>query len=433
LQEASLTPSCIVKPQTANDVTQIISDITAKPDCHFAIKSQGHAPAAGFANIDHGVTIDMTGLDTVSISDNRMVASIGTGASWLDVYNYLDPFNKTVAGGRNGAVGVGGLTLGGGISYFSPQTGFTCDTVVNFELVLATGKLVNANASSYPDLFRSLKGGLSNFGVVTRMDFNTLPIGEILGGNLINDIKDRAAVFDAFAGIAGSEDYDVHTSIVTSLIFSSATKAWTLLSTPIYTRPDPNPRVYGELLAVPSISNTMKLTPLHVLANESAVVQTNQLFSTATYGVSAQLLKQIFDISNEIFVDSTIPGKVQWILTFEPLPTIFVSHGAHKNVLGTSARDGNSMVLLFSASWSDASSGPLVRAKVKEILRKISAVAKGSGLLRDFVYANYAGIWQEPVESYGAGNNAFLRTVAKKYDPHGVFQCQVPGGFKLNT
>lgn len=61
---------------------------------------------------------------------------MGAGASWLDVYKYLDPYGVTVAGGRNGAVGVGGLTLGGGISYFAPRVGWTCDTVSNFEVSL---------------------------------------------------------------------------------------------------------------------------------------------------------------------------------------------------------------------------------------------------------------------------------------------------------
>jgi hypothetical protein len=431
LQEASLAPSCIVKPQTSGDVTQIISQITGKSECQFAIKSHGHAPAAGFANIDHGVTIDMTGLNTVDISDDGLVASAGTGASWLDVYEFLDPFNKTVAGGRNGAVGVGGLTVGGGISYFSPQVGFTCDTVVNFEVVLASGKLVNANATSHSDLFHALKGGLNNFGVLTRIDFNTLPIDEILGGHLINNITYRGAVFDALAGLAGAEEYDVYASIVTTLIFNSATKAWTLLSAPIYTKPDPSPPVYQELFAVPSISSTVQLTPLHVLANESAPAQANQLFSTATYGVSAQLLGRIFDICNETFVESTIPGRVQWILGFEPLPKPFVSRGAHKNVLGTSPRDGNSMILLFSVSWSDVGSSSLVRDTVEETLCKINAIAKEMGLLRDFVYANYADVWQKPIASYGTENLEFLRNVANKYDPHGVFQSQAPGGFKL--
>jgi FAD/FMN-containing dehydrogenase len=116
------------------DVSKAISIISHIPDCNFAIKGQTHAPAAGFANIIDGVTIDMTSLSAVSVNKDNSVASVGAGASWLDVYKYLDPLGVTVAGGRNGAVGVGGLTLGGGISYFAPRVGWTCDTVVNFEV-----------------------------------------------------------------------------------------------------------------------------------------------------------------------------------------------------------------------------------------------------------------------------------------------------------
>lgn len=60
-----------------------------------------------------GITIDMTRLATVTVNRNKTVASVGAGASWLDVYLYLDGLGVAVAGGRNAAVGVGGLTLGG--------------------------------------------------------------------------------------------------------------------------------------------------------------------------------------------------------------------------------------------------------------------------------------------------------------------------------
>ncbi|EXJ70142.1 uncharacterized protein A1O5_06209 [Cladophialophora psammophila CBS 110553] len=57
----------------------------------------------------------------------------------LAVYAYLDPFNLAVAGGRNSAVGVRGLTLGGGISHFTARVGWVCDNVVNFQVALASG------------------------------------------------------------------------------------------------------------------------------------------------------------------------------------------------------------------------------------------------------------------------------------------------------
>jgi hypothetical protein len=115
---------------------------------------------------------------------------------------------------------------------------------------------------------------------------------------VVNGISYRQAIFDAFINIADTRDYDVHASLVLTWTFSSATKTWTVSTTPIYTKPDLNPQVYKELFAVPNITNTMHLTQLHTLANESATPQLGFLLYTATYGVSAALLNQIFDIAN---------------------------------------------------------------------------------------------------------------------------------------
>ncbi len=102
--------------------------------CQFAIKGGGHAPAAGFANIQGGVTLDMAGLKATTLNEDKSVVSVGAGALWNDVYGYLDSFNLSAAGGRNGLVGVGGLLVGGGISHFSPRVGWACDGVVAFEV-----------------------------------------------------------------------------------------------------------------------------------------------------------------------------------------------------------------------------------------------------------------------------------------------------------
>ena len=65
LQESDLKPACIVRPTSAQDVSRAIKVIKSTPDCKFAIKGQGHSPAAGFANVDGGVTLDMTSLASI--------------------------------------------------------------------------------------------------------------------------------------------------------------------------------------------------------------------------------------------------------------------------------------------------------------------------------------------------------------------------------
>ncbi|KAK0367429.1 FAD binding domain-containing protein, partial [Colletotrichum limetticola] len=96
------------------------------------------------------------------------IASVLPGSNWGDVYSALDPFGVTAVGGRASVVGVGGFTTGGGYSFHSNRRGFACDNVVNFEVVLANGTIVNANAYENSGLWRALKGGSGNFGFVTR-------------------------------------------------------------------------------------------------------------------------------------------------------------------------------------------------------------------------------------------------------------------------
>lgn len=110
------------------------------------------------------------------------VASLHPAARWLGVYRYLDPLGVTVTGGRLGPVGVGGLVLGGGFSFYLYEKGLVCDNVRNFEVVLASGEIVNANANENADLWIVLRGGRSNFGIVTRIDLEAFPRSPIWGG-----------------------------------------------------------------------------------------------------------------------------------------------------------------------------------------------------------------------------------------------------------
>lgn len=100
-------------PSTAEDVSVAVSILSKSAECRFAVKGGGHSPSAGFANIDAGITIDMTQVNSVALNAEKTTASIGAGATWLEVYQYLDTLGVAVAGGRNADVGVGGLTLGG--------------------------------------------------------------------------------------------------------------------------------------------------------------------------------------------------------------------------------------------------------------------------------------------------------------------------------
>ncbi|KAL8713087.1 MAG: hypothetical protein Q9225_006843 [Loekoesia sp. 1 TL-2023] len=128
-QEQKVTPSCILSPQNASDVSkalQILSQYEAAGNvtsagCQFAIRGVGHTPWAGSANIENGVTIDMRSINAVNVDRSKKFVSVGAGARWSDVYQKLDAVGLGVAGGRISDVGVGGLITGGGLPFDTTQ------------------------------------------------------------------------------------------------------------------------------------------------------------------------------------------------------------------------------------------------------------------------------------------------------------------------
>ena len=169
-------------------------------ECKFAIKGGGHTPQRGAANQPAGVTIDLGAFKQVDVSPDRKTTSIGPGNRWADIYPKLDAQGLAIPGGRVATVGAGGLITGGGISFFSGRVGFVCDNVVNYELVLPYGKVVNVNAST-PDLFKALKGGSNNFGVVTRFDIKSFESGPFWGGFVVYPITTLPQQVAAFVGL----------------------------------------------------------------------------------------------------------------------------------------------------------------------------------------------------------------------------------------
>ena len=124
-QEREVIPACVIRPR---DVQQLSMAVTVlkreyderqkqagenKAEGLFAIRSGGHSPVAGAASIKGGVVIDLGLFCEVTPSEDRSSVTIGTGAKWKDVSKVLDEKGLAVVGGRNSAVGVGGLTLGG--------------------------------------------------------------------------------------------------------------------------------------------------------------------------------------------------------------------------------------------------------------------------------------------------------------------------------
>ncbi|QSZ29963.1 hypothetical protein DSL72_004481 [Monilinia vaccinii-corymbosi] len=442
-QEAEQSPSCIVSPTSAAEVSISVSILSFlanytgfSPSCQFAIRSRGHGPNALAANIDKGVTIDLRALRKIDVTKDKSVVSVGPAASWGEVYSKLDKLQISVPGGRIDTVGVGGLTIGGGISYFSPRKGFTCDSVKNFEVVLANGTIVNANAKKNSDLWVALKGGSNNFGVVTRIDFNAFKQGDIWGGNIMYDISTAEKQIDALADFSSNPNYDEYASLMTIFAFQPSSVGRVIVNNIVYTKPVANPPVYKPFTAIqPQFSSSMRISNLTSIVSEKLAISTQQrtLFLSTTFKADKRAINTIYNAWNAS-LDAL--GKVENLtltLTLEPIPTSVTAKSAPAggNVLGLDPAAGSLIIAALTVTWDKISNDKIVIAAAQKMYNTTEKFTKDSGLYNDWLYLNYAAVWQDPIARYGKKNQAMLRQTSVLYDPQNIFQRAVTGGFKL--
>ncbi|KAF2663237.1 FAD-binding domain-containing protein [Microthyrium microscopicum] len=218
-----IEPACFIQPKTTQDVSKIVAHLTT-PDnieCRFAIKSGGHTFWAGAANLQGGITMDLSKLNQIDIAADKKIAKIGPGNRWGAVFEAVEKEGMAVAGGRMSSVGVGGLLTGGGLSFFQPFGGFSCDGILNHEVVLANGSIVNANRNENPDLHRALKGGGNNFGIVTRFDLHMFPKPKLWGGIfLAMDQRKKALDWLVEGSISNN---DTNTMVAVSMLTPTTT------------------------------------------------------------------------------------------------------------------------------------------------------------------------------------------------------------------
>ncbi|ORY62395.1 uncharacterized protein BCR38DRAFT_475765 [Pseudomassariella vexata] len=195
-RQSSYKPTCVIYPEAAEDVSVALKAINAA-GTRFAIKAGGHNTNDFFSSVDDGVLIDLGYMTAKSYDESTTLATYEPGNRWGDLYNFYQPYGRTVMGGRLNGVG-SGLALGGGLSYLSPQYGMACDSFRELEVVLPSGEIVTASNTSNPDLFLGLRGGGGNaYGVVTKYTVQSRPAGKFFAGNIVYLFQHTDAVVDA--------------------------------------------------------------------------------------------------------------------------------------------------------------------------------------------------------------------------------------------
>jgi FAD/FMN-containing dehydrogenase len=132
------------------------------------------------------------------IDEERSVDRIGGGATWGQVVDALAPYGLAISSGDTRSVGVGGLTLTGGIGWKVRKYGLALDNVVAVDLVTATGERVRASGEENAELFWAVRGGGGNFGVVTAFDFQAHRTTEVFFGTISFPAAEAPRVLDGW-------------------------------------------------------------------------------------------------------------------------------------------------------------------------------------------------------------------------------------------
>jgi FAD/FMN-containing dehydrogenase len=210
---ASGHPAYVLRPNSAGDVRAAVRFATAA-GLALSVRGGGHG-FPGFATNEGGIVIDLANLATVEIiDDDRHVVRIGGGANWGQVADALAPHGLAISAGDTKSVGVGGLTLGGGIGWKVRKYGLALDQVMAADMVIADGTFVRASAQENPELFWAIRGGGGNFGVVTTFEFAAHPTTDVFYGKISFAPSDMADVLHAWADYMRSAP-DELTSVVT--------------------------------------------------------------------------------------------------------------------------------------------------------------------------------------------------------------------------
>ncbi|KAK2034488.1 FAD binding domain-containing protein [Colletotrichum zoysiae] len=434
------TPACVFVPQDAQQVASAVTTLTLSLT-RFAVRGGGHMPVVGYNSIgSSGVLLSTSNLTVLALSGDKNTVSVGAGLRWRDVYSYLSGSGLAAVGGRIGGVGVSGLLLGGGISFYSNQYGFAADNVVRYQAVLSSGAIVEATATNaYSDLFWALKGGGNSFAIVTRFDLKTVRSPRVWVGISQYAQPDSTKYLDAVYnfGKYGSADgkaaiiptiltypsYNI-TAYAAARFYDSETNSATAFenfTSPVLAPVDDSyalQSLAGYVSAVDALQPTglrQEFRVLSLIVDRDAVKYVHDAFLAAT----ASKLTGIAGLSASI--------------TFQPITKDFIQQGIAQggNPQGVDPSKAPYFWIVENLTWQEAEDDEAVMLFANAVTTDMEAGLEARGVAGGYLYLNDAGKGQKVFQSYPAASLARLKAIRTKYDPLRIYTNLLVGGWKV--
>ena len=189
----SQDPAGIVTPRDARDVAEAIAYAKAE-GLRIGAQRTGHS-AEPLGDLSGTLLLRTAAMSGVSIDADRRIARVGSGALWGDLVPQASEMGFAAAHGSSPTVGIVGYSLGGGVGWYGRKHGLQCNLVTAIELVDAEGNERRVDADNDPELFWAMRGSAGDFGIVTALEFELLPIHEVFAGALFFPVERMGEVF----------------------------------------------------------------------------------------------------------------------------------------------------------------------------------------------------------------------------------------------
>lgn len=308
------------------------------------------------------------------------------------------------------------------------------------QVLLADGRLVNANAHEHPDLYRALKGGGTNFGIVTRVDLETHPLRPIQYTIDLYSPDDYMEINKATVAVQMAMEENPKIGLFTN--FNDGVVAVGMFYAdhhPAASSPSASASVFTtfhDLLprktgtALPTTTGT--LLSLAKVMGHAQDLPGKRAITSVTTRVSHDLYDRVYLCWTQL--RKTLPAGCALHYTIQPMGTAGVQAGSDRggNIMGLEAVPQCWWV--FTSEWSQDAEEDVDAAAhgaVRTMAEMVEALARKEGVFLDFKCMNFAGAGQKVLGSYSAKNVVRMQAVAEEYDPEGVWQGLLFGGFLL--
>ena len=187
-------PDLVVLAECARDI-QLAVRFAGERGLPVGVQATGHGV---LAPVTRGILINTSRMQGVSVDPVARTARVEAGVTWAKVLPLAQEHGLAPLLGSSTAIGVVGYTLGGGTGWLARRYGFAADRIVAADLVTADGDLIHVTEVAHPEVLWALRGGSGNFGIVTALEFELVPVSAVFGGTAFYPIAHAKAVLSAF-------------------------------------------------------------------------------------------------------------------------------------------------------------------------------------------------------------------------------------------